>query len=186
MAEIDVDALLVTTGALLQGHFQLTSGRHSACYIEKFRIMEEPVATTMLCGMIAAHFRDASVSVVVGPATGGIILAYEVARQLGVRAIFAEKSADGGLTFGRGFSVAPGEKVLVVDDILTTGGSVRQVLALLARAKADVTGIGFLIDRSGGAIEFGPPLFACHSLSIESYDPDDCPLCREGLPLVET
>src|SRR5205809_252114 len=97
MAEIDIDALLVRTGALLQGHFRLASGRHSSCYIEKFRIMEDPEATMALCAMIADRFRDAGVQVVVGPATGGIILAYETARQLGVRAIFAEKGATGAL-----------------------------------------------------------------------------------------
>src|SRR2546428_85547 len=145
MAEVDADEILVRTGALLQGHFRLTSGRHSPSYIEKFRIMEDPVATTMFCGLIAARFRDAGISVVVGPATGGIILAYEVARQLGTRAIFAEKGPEGGLIFDRGFAIAPGERTLVVDDVLTTGGSVRQVLSLLTAAKADIAGIAFLI-----------------------------------------
>ena len=183
---VEVDAILARTGALLQGHFRLTSGRHSASYIEKFRIMEDPVATTLFCSQIAGHFRDAAISVVVGPATGGIILAYETARQLGTRAIFAEKGPEGGLVFDRGFAVAPGERTLVVDDVLTTGGSVRQVLSLLTAAKADIAGIGFLIDRTNGGVEFGLPLFACHAMTIESYNPADCPLCRQGLPLVET
>jgi orotate phosphoribosyltransferase len=186
MAEGNIDELLVRTGALLQGHFRLTSGRHSPSYIEKFRIMEDPLATTMLCRMIAGRFRDAGISVVVGPATGGIILAYETARQLGTRAIFAEKGPEGGLIFDRGFAVAPNERTLVVDDVLTTGGSVRQVLSLLREARADIAGIGFLIDRTNGGVDFGLPLFACHSMTIESYDPADCPLCRQGLPLVET
>jgi orotate phosphoribosyltransferase len=186
MAELNIDELLRRTGAVLQGHFRLASGRHSPAYIEKFRIMEDPVATTTLCGLIANHFRDAGVSVVVGPATGGIILAYETARQLGIRAIFSEKGPDGGMIFDRGFTLSPGEPVLVVDDVLTTGGSVRQVLALLGDAKADIRGIAFLIDRTSGGVDFDLPLFACHNVLIESFAPEDCPLCKEGVPLVVT
>ena len=182
----DVDSLLRSTGAVLEGHFRLTSGRHSGVYIEKFRVMENPAATTSLCAMIADHYRESGVEVVVGPAMGGVILAFETARQLGVRNIFAEKDANGDLVFERGFEVKPGAPVLVVDDVLTTGGSVRRVLELLQQAGATVAGIGFLIDRTNGGVEFGVPVFACHPMNIESYAPDDCPLCRQGLPLVET
>ena len=184
--ELDVDALLRATGAVLQGHFRLASGRHSGVYIEKFRIMEDPAATTALCGMIAGRFRAAGATTVVGPAMGGIILAYETARQLGLRDVFAEKGEDGRLRFDRGFRLSPGEPVLVVDDVLTTGGSVKQVLALLAEAEARVVGVGFLIDRTNGAVDFGVPFYACHGMDIESFALDDCPLCRRGLPLIET
>lgn len=182
----DVDALLRSTGAVLEGHFRLASGRHSGTYIEKFRIMEDAAATTSLCGMIAGHYRDAGVNLVVGPAMGGVILAYETARQLGVRNIFAEKDANGELIFERGFEVKPSEPVLVVDDVLTTGGSVRRVLDLLQNARAEIVGIGFLIDRTNGGVEFGAPSFACHVMNIESYAPNECPLCLKDLPLVET
>ncbi len=182
----DVDSLLRSTGALLEGHFRLTSGRHSGRYIEKFRIMEDPGATTVLCGMIADHYRDAGIEVVVGPAMGGVILAFETARQLGVRAIFAEKAEGGRLVFDRGFAVRPGEKVLVVDDVATTGGSVKKVLDILSAAGANIVGVGWLIDRTNGAIDVGFPVYVCHRMSIESYEPSECPLCREGLPLVET
>ena len=101
-------------------------------------------------------------------------------------AIFAEKDAAGRLSFDRGFKLAPGEKAVVVDDVLTTGGSVRQVLELVRATGAEIAGVGFLIDRSGGAVDFGVPFFACHSMSIESFDPAACPLCEKGLPLVET
>ena len=185
MPPVDVEALLRATGAVLEGHFRLTSGRHSGVYIEKFRIMEDPAAAA-LCGMIADHFRSAGARTVVGPAMGGVILAYETARHLGLRAIFAEKGEGGRLVFDRGFKVEPGEPVLVVDDVLTTGGSVRQVLALLQKARARVVGVGFLIDRTDGAVDFGVPFYACHRMAIESYAAEDCPLCREGLPLVET
>jgi orotate phosphoribosyltransferase len=185
-AELDVDELLRSTGAILTGHFRLTSGRHSDTYVEKFRIMEDPPATAMLCGMIASHFRDAGATAVAGPAMGGVILAYETARHLGVRDIFAEKDAQGQLYFDRGFAVMPGQPVLVVDDVLTTGGSVKRLLDLLRDAGAQVVGVGFLIDRTNGGVDFGVPFYACHRMSIESYAPDDCPLCRQGVELVET
>jgi orotate phosphoribosyltransferase len=182
----DVDALLRSTGAVLEGHFKLTSGRHSGVYVEKFRIMEDPAATTAMCGMIADRFRESGATLVVGPAMGGVILAYETARQLGLHAIFAEKGEGGRLLFDRGFGVERDQPVLVVDDVLTTGGSVRQVLALLDEAGAKVAGVGFLIDRTDGGVDFGVPFYACHSMQVESYAPDACPLCAQGLPLVET
>lgn len=182
----DIDALLRSTGAILEGHFRLASGRHSGTYIEKFRIMEDPAATTVMCGMIADHFRDAGASLVIGPAMGGVILAYETAKQLGLHGIFAEKAEGGRLIFDRGFEVTPGQPVLVVDDVLTTGGSVRQVLSLLEQAGARVVGVGFLIDRTNGGVDFGVPFYACHAMQIESFAPEACPLCTQGLPLVET
>lgn len=182
----DVDALLRSTGAVLEGHFRLTSGRHSGTYVEKFRIMEDPAATAALSGMIADRYRDAGISLVVGPAIGGIILAYETARQLGVRAIYAEKDANGGLIFDRGFTIKPGEAVLVIDDVLTTGGSVRKTLALVEAAGGQVAGVAFLIDRTNGGVDFGVPFFASHTMNVVSYAPEECPLCRAGEPLVET
>jgi orotate phosphoribosyltransferase len=182
----DVDALLRSTGAVLEGHFKLASGRHSGTYIEKFRIMEDPAATVALCGMIADHYRGAGISVVVGPAMGGIILAYETARQLGIHSIYAEKDGNGGLMFDRGFKIAPGQPVLVIDDVLTTGGSVRKTLELVEAAGGNVAGVAFLIDRTNGGVDFGVPFFASHAMDVVSYPADDCPLCRADLPLVVT
>ncbi len=182
----DVEALLRSTGAILEGHFQLASGRHSSVYIEKFRIMEDPPATASLCAMIAAHFQDSGATLVIGPAMGGVILAYETARHMGLHSIFAEKDGAGGLIFERGFAVQRGQPVLVVDDVLTTGGSVKKVLALLEEAGARVVGVGFLIDRTDGGVDFGIPFYACHATRIESYAPEECPLCVEGLELVQT
>jgi orotate phosphoribosyltransferase len=182
----DVDALLRSTGAMLEGHFKLASGRHSNMYIEKFRIMEDPAATVAMCGMIADHYRDKGISLVVGPAMGGVILAYETARQLGIHSIYAEKDGNGGLMFDRGFRIEPGQPVLVIDDVLTTGGSVRKTIELVEATGGKVAGVGFLIDRTNGTTDFGLPFFASHTMSVISYPADDCPLCREGLPLDET
>jgi orotate phosphoribosyltransferase len=173
------------TGAILEGHFLLTSGRHSGTYLEKFRILERPDETRRLCRLIAEHFRASDVQVVAGPTTGGIILSFEVASEMGVRGIFAE-SADGGRSFLRGFSIEPRERTLVVDDILTTGGSIRDVLDAVRQAGGQPVGVAVLADRTAGATDFGVPFFACTALQIESYDPPECPLCREGTPLTKT
>lgn len=179
-----VRQILRDTGTLLEGHFLLTSGRHSRAYVEKFRIIQYPAYTQELCSLLVEEFRGLDVEVVAGPTTGGIILAFEVARQMGVRAIFAEKSGEG-RAFRRSLALSPGERVLVVDDILTTGGSIRQVLLEVARWGANPVGVGVLVDRSDPPPVFGVPLFSCLRLPIPSYDAGECPLCREGLPLVK-
>ena len=172
------------SGALLKGHFLLTSGLHSPAYWEKFRILQFPGYTEQLCRMIADHFRRENVQVVAGPTTGGIILAFEVARQLGVRGIFAEKE-DEERSFRRGFSVDPGERVLIVDDILTTGSSIHEVIAAVNKLDGNIVGIGVLVDRSGQAPDFGFPLFSCHRAATVTYRPEECPLCAAGVPLVK-
>ena len=174
-------------GAILQGHFQLTSGRHSDTYLEKFQVLQFPQHTERLCRLIAERFRNDGVDLVAGPTTGGIILAYEVARQMGVRGIFAEgdPSAEG-RAFRRGFRIEAGERVLVVDDILTTGGSVHEVLAAVREAGGVPMGVGILVDRSGGKTDFGLPFYACLTLEIASYDATSCPLCTQGVPLTKT
>jgi len=171
-------------GALLKGHFLLTSGLHSPAYWEKFRILQFPGYTEQLCRMIADHFRRENVQVVAGPTTGGIILAFEVARQLGVRGIFAEKE-DEERSFRRGFSIDPGERVLIVDDILTTGNSIHEVIAAVNKLDGSIVGIGVLVDRSGQAPDFGFPLFSCHRAATVTYRPEECPLCAAGVPLVK-
>lgn len=173
------------SGAVLKGHFQLTSGRHSPVYWEKFRVLQSPAYTEKLCGLICDHFRKEKIDVVAGPTTGGIILAFEVARQLGVRGIFAEKTGDKVREFRRGFAVSPGERVLIVDDILTTGGSVREVIDTVNKAKGEIIGIGVLLDRSEKAVDFGFPLFSCYKEETVTYPPDDCPLCKAGVPLTK-
>ncbi|MDO8491617.1 MAG: orotate phosphoribosyltransferase [Dehalococcoidia bacterium] len=171
-------------GAILDGHFLLTSGLHSGTYLEKFRVLQYPDLTQKLCNMIARHYSNSGIQLVAGPTTGGIIIAFEVARQLGVRSIFAEREGEARV-FRRGFAIGKGEVVLVVDDILTTGGSVREVIAEVNRNEAKVAGVAVLVDRSEAEPDFGVPLFSCHRMPISAYEPAQCPLCRSGIPLVK-
>ncbi len=171
-------------GAVMEGHFELTSGLHSATYWEKFRVLNHPEHTERLCRMIARHFAHQGIHVVAGPTLGGIIIAFEVARQLGVRSAYAERQGDG-RAFKRDFAIAPEERVLIVDDVLTTGTSILEVMEAVKRHGGDVVGVGVLIDRSRGEAELGVPLFSCHQVSIATYTPEECPLCAEGIPLTK-
>jgi orotate phosphoribosyltransferase len=170
---------------VLKGHFLLTSGLHSPVYWEKFRIIENPAAAVPLCQMIAEHFKDKDIELVVGPTTGGIILAFEVARLMGLPAAFAEKVPSGEREFRRGFNIRPGEKILVVDDILTTGKSVREVIEAVKKHEGNIVGFGVLVDRSDTPLNFGAPLFSCLRAATPAYKPDECPLCRAGQPLTK-
>lgn len=177
---------LVARGAILRGHFQLASGRHAGTYIEKFRILQWPDITGEFCERIAGRFRGET-NLVAGPTTGGVILSFETARRLGLRSIIAERKDEGeGREFRRGFEIGPGDNVLIVDDVLTTGGSIRDVLEAVRERGATVAGVGVLIDRSGGKVDFGVPFFACLTVDVPSWEPGECELCREGAPLVVT
>lgn len=180
----DVRAILDRTGAVRRGHFLLTSGLHTELFVLCSQVMQYPHELTPIAAAMAAPFRGAQVEVVAGPAAGGIILAYEVARQLNTRAIFAERSGEGRMVLRRGFTVRPGERALVVEDALTTGGSTRNVIDAVRAAGAEVVGVAVLVDRSGGAIDFGVPLRALLSMRIEAWPSAECPLCRAGVPLV--
>ena len=179
--------LLRDIGALKEGHFLLASGRHGDRYIEKFDLLRQPRATEAVCATIADRFREAGIDVVVGPTTGGIILAFEIARQLGVAAAYAERRDTDvpGREFRRGTTFPEGARILVVDDILTTGGSLRETLEALAAHRVNVVSVAVLVDRSGGRVDFGVPLLAVASVDIATWDATDCPLCRAGLPLIK-
>lgn len=175
-------------GALKAGHFLLSSGRHSDVYLEKFDLLRNPRATERICRGFAERFGGERVDVVVGPTTGGVILAYETARQLATAAAYAERRSDGsaGREIRRGTTFPPGARVLVVDDILTTGGSVRETLVALEPHPVQVIAVAVLVDRSGGENTFGPvPLVALASQSVESWSAEACPLCAQGIPLVK-
>jgi len=183
----DVFELLRSTGALKTGHFLLSSGRHSDVYVEKFDLLRQPVATSEVCTGFVERFRDERIDVVVGPTTGGILLAFETARQMNIAAAYAERADSGtGRELRRGTVLPSGARVLVVDDILTTGGSVRETLDALAKHLVEVVGIGVLVDRSAGKVQFGDiPLHALGAQVVESWAADECPLCAKGEPLVK-
>jgi orotate phosphoribosyltransferase len=179
----DVERVFRESGALREGHFILASGRHSPLYLEKFQVLQRPAETERLCAAIASWSRSLNVETVAGPTTGGIILAHEVGRQLGVRAIYAERRESGsGREFRRGFTLRGGERVLVVDDIMTTGGSVQETLDAVRAAGGQVVGAAVLVDRSGGGVTLDVPTEALWRLEIPTYAPADCPLCAKGNP----
>ena len=180
----DVLEIFRMAGAIKEGHFLLASGLHSPVYWEKFRILQYPNYTEKLCGLIVQHFRGQKIDVVAGPTTGGIILAFETARQLGVRGIFAEKEGESRV-FRRDFDISSGEHVLIVDDILTTGSSIRETISAVDKLGGIIIGIGVLVDRSEGNMEFKLPLFSCLRAPTKVYSPERCPLCAGGIPLVK-
>ncbi|MEI2659860.1 MAG: orotate phosphoribosyltransferase [Bifidobacterium adolescentis] len=179
-----LEAVLQERGAILRGHFQYASGRHGDVYVEKFRILQWPDVTERMCKLIAEHFRGTP-NLVVGPTTGGAILSYETARQLGLASLIAERKEEGSdvREFKRGFQIGPGDKVLIVDDVMTTGGSIRHVIDAVHARGAEVVGVAALVDRTAGQTDFGVPFFACISVDIKSYDPAECEQCKRGVEL---
>ena len=182
----DVERIFRDVGALREGHFLLSSGKHSSMYLEKFWVLQWPKKTELLCGGIVERIRDERITTVAGPTTGGIILAHEVARQLGVRAVYAEREERGSArVFRRGFQIARDERVLVVDDIMTTGGSVQETIDAVRASGGEVIAAAVIVDRSGGDAEIGVPLHALWSLDIPTYAAQECPLCDRGIALVK-
>lgn len=173
-----------TTGALLNGHFLLSSGLHSPQYFQCAKVLQYPHYAEQLCSIIGNHFIDKNVQVVIAPAIGGILVSYEVARQLSVRSIFAERE-NGTMILKRGFELGAGEKVLIVEDVITTGGSVKEVIDLVKNLSAEIVGIGCLVDRSGGKINLEFPIFSLIQLEIEAVSPQNCPLCKQKIPIVK-
>jgi len=186
MSGFDFERLLEEVGALQSGHFLLASGRHSDQYIEKFALLRRPKLVEAVCAELIRRLPWTDVDVVVGPTTGGILLAYEVARQLGVPAAYAERADTGSArrVFRRGTTFPAGGRVLVVDDVLTTGGSVRETLAALRTYPTVTVGVAVLVERSTTVVDLGVPHVALTRLQIASWNASDCPLCRAGAPLV--
>jgi orotate phosphoribosyltransferase len=172
--------ILTDSGALLSGHFLLTSGRHSDRYMQCAQVLKYPEHTEKLARWLAADFADDRIDLVIGPAIGGIIVAYETGRQLGVPAIFAERNSSGSMALRRGFAIAPGQRVLVVEDVTTTGGSVREVMQLVEESGGIVAGVGVLVDRSNGQVDFGVKQRAVVTMEVLSWDATECPLCGGG------
>lgn len=181
---MDPMEILRETGAVLKGHFLLTSGRHSGWFIQCAQVLQYPDKAEELCRCLAERFREFGVENVIGPAVGGIIVAYEVARHLKARAIYADKK-EGKLTLGRGFRFRPGEKTLVVEDVTTTGGSVKKVIDIVEKYGGKPVGVGVLVDRTAGKIEYPVPSASVVQLEVESYPGDECPLCKQGVALMD-
>jgi orotate phosphoribosyltransferase len=171
-------------GALLEGHFILSSGLHSDRYIQCALVLQHPPIAVQLCSELAGKLRHLGAAVVAAPALGGVIVSHEVARALGVRALFTERQ-EGAMSLRRGFSLKPGEPVLVVEDVITTGGSTRETMSCVEQAGGKVVGVGALIDRSGGKVDLGVPTASLVTLKVQNYNPEDCPLCKSGIPAVK-
>jgi len=184
MSESEILNIFKKSGALLTGHFLLTSGRHSDRYFQCAKVLQYPENIEILCKMIADNFRNTEIDTVIAPAIGGLVVGQEVARQLNKRFIFAERE-DKKLTLRRGFTLDENEKVLVCEDVVTTGGSVFEVIEIVKNSNANVVGVGFIVDRSNGKVNFGFSQFSTLKMEVVSYQPDECPLCREDIELVK-
>jgi len=181
--------LFRSTGAYLAGHFRLTSGLHSPAYLQSALVLQHPrIAEDLgrrLAEAIAALVKTERIGLVASPAIGGLIIGHEVARALDVRFIFAERDTSGKMTLRRGFEVTPGETAVVVEDVITTGGSTREVIESLRERGARVLAAGSIIDRSGGKVDLGVPRASLEALVVDSYPPEICPLCAQGVPVVK-
>ena len=167
------------TGALLTGHFLLSSGLHSEQYLQSALVLQQPDIASKLCAALAEHFRNSNIQAVIAPALGGVFVSHETARALKVRALFAER-VNGELTLRRGFTIKPGERVLVVEDVITTGKSTRETIEVVKRSGGTAVAAGSLVDRSGGKADLGVPYKALVTLQVPVYSPASCPLCKAG------
>lgn len=184
MKKEDVLNLFKETGAFLEGHFLLTSGLHSPHYFQCARVLQYPMQAQKLCWEIACNFMSEKVNLVIAPALGGIIVAHEVARLINARAIFTERE-NNKMTLRRGFEIKRDEKVLVVEDVITTGGSISEVMELVQEAGGKLIGVGFIVDRSQNRAQFKVPKFSVIEMDVITYQPEACLLCKQGIPIVK-
>jgi len=178
----DILKIFQKSGALFEGHFQLTSGLHSSTYFQCAQVLQFPEYNQLLSQKIVSQFKSESIDVVISPAIGGIVVGQEVGRQLGVRTIFAERK-DGQMHLRRGFKISPEDNVLVCEDVVTTGGSVHEVIDLVQDLDAKVKGVGIIVDRSNGTVKFPVNHYAIVQLSAETFPPELCPMCLKGDPI---
>ena len=184
MNQSEIIKIFEDTGALLEGHFLLSSGLHSSQYFQCAKVLQYPQYAEELGADIAEYFNDYDIDFVISPAMGGIIIGHEVARSLKTRFIFTERSKETDkMILRRGFDIDEGEKGLIVEDVLTTGRSVREVIKLLQRENARVVGTGFIVDRSNNQVKFGVPKYAVLEMPVVTYRPEECPLCKKGIPI---
>jgi orotate phosphoribosyltransferase len=191
VSEEEILEIFNSTGALLRGHFLLTSGRHSNIYFQCAKVLQYPNYAEKFCSLIADHFKSFDIDTVISPAIGGIIVGQEVARLLGKKSIFAEREdlpagrQDKNLVLRRGFSLEKNEKVLVCEDVVTTGGSVFEVIEIVKQSGAKVAGVGYIVDRSNGKVDFGFPQYSTIKLDAKSFLPQECELCSRGVEIIK-
>lgn len=181
MTNEEILSLFKQSKALLEGHFQLTSGLHSPNYFQCAKVLQHPKNAERLCAEIAEHFHSGRVDAVISPALGGIVVGQEVGRQLGVRTMFTERK-EGVMQLRRGFEIAAGERILVCEDVITTGGSVREVISIVKTWGGVLVGVGSIVDRSGGKSAL-PDFFSTMRMDVVTYKADECPLCKKGIPV---
>lgn len=175
-----VTEILKEAGVLLEGHFLLTSGRHSNRYLQCAKIFRNTKYSEELCAALAEKYKDDNIELLIGPAMGAVQMAYEVSRSFKCENFFTERDENGQMQLRRGFSINPGQRVLIVEDVVTTGGSVHEVINLVRENGGVVAGVGSIVDRTGGKIDFGVPFRAVYSAEVQSWEKDECPLCKEG------
>lgn len=181
MERNEILSIFKKTNALLEGHFQLTSGLHSPQYFQCAKVLQYPEYMEMLCGLIADHYKSALIDCVISPALGGIVVGQEVGRQLKVRTMFTERK-DGIMQLRRGFEISRGERILVCEDVTTTGGSAKEVCDIVQKMDGIIAGVGAVVDRSGGKVPF-ERFYATMVMDVVAYNPEECPLCKEGIPV---
>ena len=179
----EVQKIFESVGAIRTGHFELTSGLHSGTYIQCAMVLQHPQHAEALGRALAEHFKGSQISCVVAPAMGGITIGYEAARALGVRSLWVERDRSGQMALRRGWAIQPGEHVLVVEDVWTTGGSTRETISVVQQEGGTVTAAGALIDRTGGRLDLSVPAHALLTMQVPTYEPEQCPLCRSSVPI---
>ncbi len=184
LTEENIINILKETNVLMNGHFVLSSGRHADKYLQCAQVLQHPKYANQLASAIKKLWKDEEIDVVIGPAMGGIVLSYAVGQALEVRSIFAERK-NGEMKLRRNFEIAANENILLVEDVVTTGGSVREVIEVIEKKQGNLVGISSLVDRSGGEVDFGYPFKPLVQLEIQSYDPDDCELCEQKIPITK-
>ncbi|WP_457568339.1 orotate phosphoribosyltransferase [Desulfurobacterium sp.] len=182
LTEEEIKEIFLKTDAFLEGHFLLSSGLHSPYYLQCAKVLQYPAYAEVLCREIAEKVKELGVDIdfVIAPAIGGIIVSYETARHLGVRGIFAERKDGVNLVLRRGFEIRPGEKALVVEDVVTTGKSTKETIEVVKSHGGEIVAVGSLVDRSGGKVDFGVPFVTLWRLEVPAYHPSNCPICKEG------
>ena len=182
LTEEEIKEIFLKTDAFLEGHFLLSSGLHSPYYLQCAKVLQYPAYAEVLCREIAEKVKELGVDIdfVIAPAIGGIIVSYETARHLGVRGIFAERKDGVNLVLRRGFEIRPGEKALVVEDVVTTGKSTKETIEVVKSHGGEIVAVGSLVDRSGGKVDFGVPFVTLWRLEVPAYRPSNCPICKEG------